>query len=178
VLLIAIITIITKYILHYCVWLILIRYLPSRSIHISFISSSVYHFFYQLIQDSVFNVCYYWLLVTVKGWYRSKCPMYYDNFLIYCAPHLSSNHSWFIHKNSLAAAETLSSVAEIWREMSLTLANVVSLLYSADILNIPRSLTTWVDGFIPPSSDQVKVCCRFLLPLKIHRPRPNLKPRA
>jgi hypothetical protein len=33
------------------------------------------------------------LLATVTGWYRTKRPEHCDHFLIYSAPHLSSNHS-------------------------------------------------------------------------------------
>jgi hypothetical protein len=43
----------------------------------------------------------YWLQVIVMGWYRTKRPLHCDLIRIYCAPHLSSNHSLFIHQNYL-----------------------------------------------------------------------------
>jgi hypothetical protein len=42
-----------------------------------------------------------------------------------------------MHQSGLTAAETPSSEAGIWREMSLNLAEVVSLSYSAGIFYMP-----------------------------------------
>jgi hypothetical protein len=51
--------------------------------------------------SSVLNSFAETLMVAVTRWYRTKCPNKCDHFLIYCAPHLSSNHFRFIHQSSL-----------------------------------------------------------------------------
>jgi hypothetical protein len=43
----------------------------------------------------------YWLLVAIMEWYRKSVPCNYDHFMIFCAPHLSPNHSRFVHQISL-----------------------------------------------------------------------------
>jgi hypothetical protein len=57
-------------------------------------------------------------------------------FLSIGRPHLTSNHFWFINQCSMVAAEISSSKARSWQEMSLNLADVVSLSYYAGIFNM------------------------------------------
>jgi hypothetical protein len=51
------------------------------------------------------------LPVTVTGWYHTRRLMYCDQFWSIVLPHLSSNHSWFIHYRSLANTACVSRAA-------------------------------------------------------------------
>jgi hypothetical protein len=76
------------------------------------------------------------LLVTVTGWYRTKRPMHCFNFMI-CCTSLSEFSSLLIHPVVLSVvAETSSSEAGSWREMSLNLADLVCLPYYARFFNM------------------------------------------
>jgi hypothetical protein len=76
---------------------------------------------------------YLLLLVTLTGCYHTKRPMHCSHFFIYCASQVVIIPDTFI--SALWLQQRHSSKAGSWREMSLNLANVVSLSYSAGILN-------------------------------------------
>jgi hypothetical protein len=114
------------------------------------------------------------VLVTVTGWYRTKCPMHYGHFLIYCAspPPSSSNHSLFIHQCSMKAAETSSTESGRWREMS-NLADAESVTRQWFLI-CRIILRRGASGFTSPPKEDV---LRIFIALKNH-PRPGLNPRT
>jgi hypothetical protein len=80
----------------------------------------------------------YWLLL--RGGFVQSIPCNCDHFLIYCAPHLSSNHSQFIHQSSLLwLQQTPSRVAERdWVKNSCWILPTSQYLY-----HTLRDLLTW-----------------------------------
>jgi hypothetical protein len=64
----------------------------------------------------------WYLIVIVTGHYCTKLPMNCDNFLIYCAPHLNSNHSRFTHHefSALVVAKREETAWEIAAEFCLS----------------------------------------------------------
>jgi hypothetical protein len=74
-------------------------------------------------------------------------------FLIILRPLLSCNYSLFIHQSCLLAAEVPNSKAGSRREMTLNLAYVVSLSYSAGILTCRKILRLGTDGFTSPPKE-------------------------
>jgi hypothetical protein len=91
--------------------------------------------------------------------------MHCSNFLIYCAPHLSSNHSWFIHQCSLVVAEISSTETCSWWEISLNLADVVSPPCYKRFFNMPLNLRHKPMALFPLLR---KSCCGFVSLFEIH----------
>jgi hypothetical protein len=91
----------------------------------------------------VYDVSDVWailLLVTLGEWYRAKRPMRLRQFSMYCAPHLSSYHSRFIHQSSLLwfsrdSSEAGRNLTRSVREFCLS----VSLSYSQGSLTCRKS---------------------------------------
>jgi hypothetical protein len=71
----------------------------------------------------------YWLLYE---WYRTKRPMHCGHFLVYYAPHLSSNHSWFVHQSSqlwLNQRHLIAKRGETGQEIATEFCLLISLSY-------------------------------------------------
>jgi hypothetical protein len=98
------------------------------------------------------------LLVTTTGGIIQRVPCTAAIFWSIVRPHLISNHSWLIHQNSLVAAEIPSSKTGSCWEISLNLADVVSLSYSKGMFNIPWNLTTWGRRlYFPPKEGVTRI---------------------
>jgi ABC-type transport system involved in multi-copper enzyme maturation permease subunit len=117
---------------------------------------NVYHIFAlyrRNWQTSLFSFCFYILLFTIlpvvslllaviyynfckscSYWLQLRCGIVHivqcncDHLLIYCAPHLSSNHSRLIHQNSLPWLHKRHLIAK-WEEMSRNFAYKCLFLY-------------------------------------------------
>jgi hypothetical protein len=118
------------------------------------------------------------IVVTVTMWYCTKRPMRCDHFLIYCIPHLNSYHSPFIQPSFLLwfATETPSSIAgRNWaRYVRRILSTIISVHTSRAFKQVLKSHYVGLMALLHP---RTKSCYGFLLPLKINRSRPGLKPR-
>jgi hypothetical protein len=108
-------------------------------------------------------------VLLVTGRYHTKYPMHCDHFLICCAVHLSFNHPsvlWLQHRHLVA------KLGETWRDMSLKLADVVSLSCYARFFNI---LQYGADGFTSPPKEGVP---RIFISPKNPSSRPGFNPRT
>jgi hypothetical protein len=73
-------------------------------------------------------------------------PCRCDHFLICCAPHLSSNHLWFIHQSSLVWLQQWHLVAmqgESMQEMAVKFCLSIPVPYLKGSFNMPQNLTAW-----------------------------------
>jgi hypothetical protein len=77
----------------------------------------------------------FWLLLRGSIVHSVPCTATIFSSIVH--PHLSSNHSWFIHQGSLVIAVTPSSEAGIWVQVYLNLVDEVFLSYSAGIFDMP-----------------------------------------
>jgi hypothetical protein len=96
-------------------------------------------------------ICTSWLLL--RGGIIQSVPYNCDHFLIYCAHHLSSNNSRFMHQNSLLWLQQRYLVAkrrETGREMAAEFCSSIS-------LSCLKGYLTWheVDGFNYPPKEVV-----------------------
>jgi hypothetical protein len=73
-------------------------------------------------QDHLYYYCY-----GVVSHKASQALLPFSD--LFCVPHLSSNHSWFVHQSFLAVTSRHLVVKE--GEMAVELAGEVFLLYSA-----------------------------------------------
>jgi hypothetical protein len=116
----------------------------------------------------------YWL--PLRGDYRTKRPTHCDHFLIYCAPHLSYNHSRFTHQTSLLWLKQRHLVAkrrETGREVVAEFCLSVSLSCLKRSLTCRKILVHRADGFTSPPKEGV---LRIFSPLEVHRSRTGLNP--
>jgi hypothetical protein len=77
------------------------------------------------------------VLVTVTGWYHTKCPMHCGHFVTILRPYLSSNHSLFTQQLSCKYQQAPSSESgEIWQEVAVNFVGKISLSYAAGFFNM------------------------------------------
>jgi hypothetical protein len=91
-----------------------------------------------------------------------------------CVPHLSSNHSWFIHQSPLAVTSThlIAKQGQTWQRILPTKYLFHTVQGSSTCRKMLRHRT---NGCTSPSKEVVP---RILSPLNIHRPRPGLNSRT
>jgi hypothetical protein len=109
--------------------------------------------------------------------YKTSHPCNCDHFLIYCAPHLSSNHSCFIHQSSLLWLQQWHLVAkrgQSKREIASEFCLSVSLTYPKGSLTCRKTY----DMRLTASLLRRKSCCGFLSLLKINHLCSVLNPRT
>jgi hypothetical protein len=105
----------------------------------------------------------------LRGGIVQSVPCNCDNFLIYFAPHLSSNHSRFIHQTFLPLLQQrhlVEKLGETGQEMVAKFGPSLSLSYLKGHLARRKVLRQGADGF--NSSPKEGVLRIFIAP-KIHR---------
>jgi hypothetical protein len=107
-------------------------------------------------------------LVTFTRWYRTKCPMHFGHFMIYCAPNLSSHQSKLIHHRSLLRLQKtpIIKAGEYGREMTAAFCLPVSVIYLERSLLCCRILRHGAHSS-PPSKE---VVLQIFIALKIYCP--------
>jgi hypothetical protein len=98
----------------------------------------------------------YWLLL--RGGIVQSVPCNCEHLMIYSAPHLNSNHSWFIHQSSLLSGCSRNLVAkrgETGREIDAEICLSVSLPYLKKSLTCREVLRHGADGFTSPPKEAV-----------------------
>jgi hypothetical protein len=116
------------------------------------------------------------LLSTVTGWYRTKRPMQLRPLSDVSYYLLSSNHSRFIHQNSLLWLQQKHLVAkrgEIWRKCTWILPISISVYTSRVLQHAVKSYDMGPSDLLPIRR---KSYCGFVSPLNIHRSRPSFYP--
>jgi hypothetical protein len=106
--------------------------------------------------------------LLLKGGIVQSVPCNCDHFLIYCVPHLSTDHSQFNHHSSLLCLQQrhlVTKQGETGREIATVFCVSVSII-PYGIFNILWNLAIW--GRCLYFLSEKKSYYRFLSPLKIH----------
>jgi hypothetical protein len=95
--------------------------------------------------------------------------------LIYCVSHLSCNRFWFIHQSPLAVTNRhpLAKQEELGENMAEFCLRDIPFHTRRNLWHDVKSYDMGPTALLPLRR---KSCHGFLLPLKIHRPRPNMNP--
>jgi hypothetical protein len=114
-----------------------------------------------------FILWFYPLLFTLRDGIVQSVPCNCKNFLIYCAPRLSCNHSQFIHKSSLLLLQQRHLIVrwgETGREIATEFLPISICHTSRDLYHAIKPHNMVLTALFPL---QRKLCYRFLSPLKI-----------
>jgi hypothetical protein len=148
-----------------------------RSYFRSGIHTHFINFIFESLNMTIRYNCFIILLIKIYHccitgycWGRGvaqRVPCNCDHFLIYCTPHLSSNHSRFIRQSSLLWLQQTYLVAKrggTGRGMAAEFFLTLSLAYLKGTLTCRKILRHGAEGFTSPPKE---VMLRTLTALKI-----------